>query len=77
MQHKGLACPHAWWQAAGAAISYLKGRSADEFTPAKDWLLLILVMSTRRCGRTDSDIVDCDLEGRPGDNDTSGSPPAG
>lgn len=55
---------------------HLKGRSADEFTPAKDWLLLILVTRTRRCGRTDSDIVECDLEGRPGDNDTAGSPAA-
>lgn len=44
---------------------FLKGLSPDEFTPAKDWLLLILVTRTRRCGRTDSDIVERDLEGLP------------
>lgn len=43
----------------------LKGRSAVEFTPANDWLLLILATRTRRCGRADSDIVECDLEGLP------------
>lgn len=48
-----------------APISYLKGRSAVEFTPANDWLLLILATRTRRCGRADSDIVECDLEGLP------------
>lgn len=42
---------------------FLKGRSAVEFTPANDWLLLILATRTRRCGRADSDIVECDLEG--------------
>lgn len=68
--------PRPSWQAAGAPVSYLKGRSAVEFTPAKDWLLLILVMRTRRCGRTDSDIVECDLEGLPGGHERAGSPAA-
>lgn len=70
-------CPHPSQQAAPAPISYLKGRSPDEFTPAKDWLLLILVTRTRRCGRTDSDIVECDLEGLPAGNERAGSPAAG
>lgn len=69
-------CSHPSWQAAPAPISHLKGRSAVEFTPAKDWLLLILVTRTRRCGRTDSDIVECDLEGLPAGNEKAGSPAA-
>lgn len=59
--------------AAPAPFSYLKGRSAVEFTPANDWLLLILATRTRRCGRADSDIVECDLEGLPAGHETAGS----
>lgn len=58
--------------AAPAPFSYLKGRSAVEFTPANDWLLLILATRTRRCGRADSDIVECDLEGLPAGHETAG-----
>lgn len=64
-------CPHP--SQCQAPFSYLKGRSAVEFTPANDWLLLILATRTRRCGRADSDIVECDLEGLPAGHETAGS----
>lgn len=69
-------CPHPSHRAAPAPLSYLKGRSAVEFTPANDWLLLILATRTRRCGRADSDIVECDLEGLPAGHEILGSPAA-
>lgn len=36
-----------------------------EWTPAKDWLLVMDLARTRRVGRADRDMVDTDLEGLP------------
>lgn len=38
--------------------AYLGPRSWLPRTPAKDWLLLTRALSRRRCGRTDSDIME-------------------